>query len=82
MNYKTDKPCHICGRVIPYRNIQRYKARIKHLCPHGKSCIAGHKLLGHGANWSKNCLECLNIQRAKAGIGPVIKIKNPLSDKF
>jgi hypothetical protein len=54
----------LCGRMVAVRfELQRGgggKARVPHLCPHGKPCVAGIKpSLGHGHNHNSRCLDCL-----------------------
>jgi len=57
-------PCHCCGRDgkrLPRRGKRRYP----HLCPHGKPCVAGDRLLGNHANWPR-CPSCYALRRAEA----------------
>ena len=68
------RPCHCCRRLVAYRraHIQGGKARRRHLCPHGRLCVAGHSTNGYHANWP-TCLDCLNERRAELGLPPVTK---------
>ena len=51
-------PCGCCGRRAAYRRPGRgsNKARVRHKCPHGTWCVAGHPL-GDSSHMAR-CAEC------------------------
>ncbi len=67
-------PCGACHRVVAYRTaVQRMtgggKHRVRHKCPHGQWCQAGHRFARLGWNWP-TCPDCLDARRAEVGLPP------------
>ena len=63
MSNTPSKACIGCGKVVRMRTeigglITSNKARVKHLCPHGKPCIFGHPLAGRQGTNHSTCPEC------------------------
>lgn len=65
--------CHLCGKFVAYRDAARYKARVRHKCPHGVWCLSGEGFIGRSVNWAalylgrppvfvRGCEECYRDQ--------------------
>lgn len=68
-----ETPCGACGRRVAGRtrtqriNGRGGKHRVRHKCPHGEWCVAGHRLANQGWNWP-DCSECYRERCAESGL--------------